>query len=226
MIMEFEGDSEQLVGWGSLLAPIDPRKARFPCCIVWTPLPLISWLVPFIGHIGICREDGVILDFAGPYFVSVDQFTFGAVTRYIQLSRENSSLSSNFTDLSKSDAPDTGNIVSWDDALRKSTHDFQHRSYSLFTCNCHCFVANCLNRMAYGGNGTWNVVSLAAFIFFKGAWVSKMAVLKSLLPSAILLCLGLLLGGTNFLILLAAFALALVGWFLIGTYCFKNLIKL
>ncbi len=67
---------------------IDPRKARFPCCIVWTPLPIISWLVPFIGHIGICREDGVILDFAGPNFVCVDNFAFGSVTRYLQISKE------------------------------------------------------------------------------------------------------------------------------------------
>lgn len=67
---------------------IDPRRARFPCCIVWTPLPVISWLVPFIGHIGICREDGVILDFAGPNFVCVDNFSFGATTRYIQISKE------------------------------------------------------------------------------------------------------------------------------------------
>lgn len=64
---------------------IDPKRARFPCCIVWTPLPVISWLVPFIGHIGICREDGVILDFAGPNFVCVDNFAFGAVARYIQM---------------------------------------------------------------------------------------------------------------------------------------------
>lgn len=68
--------------------PIDPRRARFPFCIVWTPLPVISWLVPFIGHIGICREDGVILDFAGPNFVCVDNFAFGAVARYIQIDRE------------------------------------------------------------------------------------------------------------------------------------------
>ena len=67
---------------------IDSRRARFPCCIVWTPLPVISWLVPFIGHIGICREDGVILDFAGPNFVCVDNFAFGAATRYIQISKE------------------------------------------------------------------------------------------------------------------------------------------
>ncbi|KAL5684129.1 hypothetical protein ACJX0J_010514, partial [Zea mays] len=67
------------------LGQIDPRRARFPCCIVWTPIPFITWLVPFIGHIGICREDGVILDFSGPHFVSVDNFAFGAVARYIQV---------------------------------------------------------------------------------------------------------------------------------------------
>lgn len=70
------------------LGPIDPKRSRFPCCVVWTPLPLISWLLPFIGHIGVCREDGVILDFAGPNFVCVDQFAFGKVTRYVRISRE------------------------------------------------------------------------------------------------------------------------------------------
>ena len=69
------------------LDPIDPRKAKFPCCLVWTPLPVVSWLAPFIGHVGICREDGVILDFSGSNFVNVDDFAFGAVARYLQLDR-------------------------------------------------------------------------------------------------------------------------------------------
>jgi hypothetical protein len=72
----------------SQLGQIDSRRARFPCCIVWTPIPFITWLVPFIGHIGICREDGVILDFAGPNFISVDNFAFGAVARYIQVNSD------------------------------------------------------------------------------------------------------------------------------------------
>lgn len=68
--------------------PIDPSRARFPCSIVWTPLPVVSWLLPFVGHTGICREDGVILDFAGPNFVCVDNFTFGKVARYIQINKD------------------------------------------------------------------------------------------------------------------------------------------
>lgn len=69
------------------LCEIDPKKSKFPCCIVWTPLPVVSWLAPFIGHIGICREDGVILDFAVSNFVNVDDFMFGPPARYLQLDR-------------------------------------------------------------------------------------------------------------------------------------------
>ncbi|CDQ64913.1 unnamed protein product [Oncorhynchus mykiss] len=50
---------------------IDPDTSRYPYCIVWTPIPVLSWLLPFIGHMGICTSSGIIRDFAGPYFVSV-----------------------------------------------------------------------------------------------------------------------------------------------------------
>ncbi|KAI7988102.1 Protein REVERSION-TO-ETHYLENE SENSITIVITY1 [Camellia lanceoleosa] len=70
------------------LGEIDPKKAKFPCCLVWTPLPVVSWLAPFIGHVGICREDGAVLDFSGSNFVNVDEFAYGAVARYLQLDRE------------------------------------------------------------------------------------------------------------------------------------------
>lgn len=50
---------------------IDPFRVRYPHCIVWTPIPVLTWLFPFIGHMGIARTDGVIRDFAGPYYVSV-----------------------------------------------------------------------------------------------------------------------------------------------------------
>lgn len=69
------------------LDPIDPKNAKFPCCLVWNPLPVVSWLAPFIGHVGICREDGAVLDFSGSYHVGVDDFAFGPVARYMKLDR-------------------------------------------------------------------------------------------------------------------------------------------
>lgn len=118
-----------------------------------------------------------------------------------------------------------GNIYTWDDALRKSTQEFQHHSYSLLTCNCHSFVANNLNRLGFSG-GRWNVVSLAVLILFKGRWVDKGSIVKSYLPFLIVFPLGLAFGGWTFLQFWGMFVILLVSWFLLGSYCLKGLIQL
>lgn len=76
------------------LGEIDTKRARFPCCIVWIPLPVVSWLAPYIGHVGIAREDGTVMDFAGSNFVSVDELAYGAVARCLQLDRKKVRMSS------------------------------------------------------------------------------------------------------------------------------------
>lgn len=35
---------------------VDPENSRFPYCIVWTTLPLLSQLLPIIGHTGVCES--------------------------------------------------------------------------------------------------------------------------------------------------------------------------
>ncbi|OVA08709.1 Protein of unknown function DUF778 [Macleaya cordata] len=232
--METHADADRALMLGETMPrimQIDPKRSRFPCCIVWCPLPILSWLVPFIGHIGIGREDGVILDFAGPNFVCVDNFAFGAVSRYIQISKEKCCISPSVAEHESQIGYDQSEhrreIMTWDDAIRKSTQEFQHRSYNLFTCNCHSFVAHNLNRLGYGGGlCRWNVVNLAVLIFLKGQWVSKAAIVRSFLPFVIVFSLGLMLGGWSFLTALASFTLIIVGWFLLGTYFFKSLIQL
>ncbi|XP_010503781.1 PREDICTED: protein RTE1-HOMOLOG-like [Camelina sativa] len=211
---------------------IDPRRDRFPCCIVWTPLPFISWFVPFIGHVGICREDGVILDFAGPNFVCVDNFAFGSVSRYILIKTEKdpscSSGSCMFNGESRYGQEEESHDEkepTWDGALRKATQEYQHHAYNIFTCNCHSFVANNLNRLGVRSGG-WNVVNLAALVFFKGRWVSKAAIAKSLLPPVIVYTLGIFLGGWTFIASCSIVSVLLIGWFIMGTYCFKKLIQL
>ncbi|XP_054824162.1 protein RTE1-HOMOLOG isoform X2 [Prosopis cineraria] len=230
MESDLDPEHQQIMG-GSFSHPmqIDPSRARFPCCIVWSPLPVISWFIPFIGHIGICREDGVILDFAGPNFVCVDNFAFGAPTRYIQISKEKCCIPSFQSAFGGEDQfmrdETSGDLRTWDDALRKSTQEFQHRSYNLLTCNCHSFVANNLNRLGFLSGG-WNVVNLAIYILLNGSWVCTASILKSVLPFTVVVFLGITFGGFTFLAYWSFFTFALFGWFLLGTYCFKNLIYL
>jgi hypothetical protein len=54
---------------------VQPEKDHFPLCIVWTPLPLLTWFVPFIGHVGITTSRGTIHDFAGSHYVNVRIFS-------------------------------------------------------------------------------------------------------------------------------------------------------
>jgi len=37
--------------------------------ILWSPLPPITWLIPFIGHMGIASSKGIANDFQGPFSV-------------------------------------------------------------------------------------------------------------------------------------------------------------
>lgn len=70
------------------LDEIDPSTQKFPCCLVWTPLPVISWLAPFVGHVGICREDGTIVDFSGDSMIHFGQLFYGTVAKYYQVDRQ------------------------------------------------------------------------------------------------------------------------------------------
>ena len=64
---------------------ISHLNQRYPFCLVWTPLPLISHILPFIGHVGICTSDGVIHDFGGSHYIALDDMTFGRPYKYIRL---------------------------------------------------------------------------------------------------------------------------------------------
>lgn len=88
---------------------IDTDRHRYPYCIVWTPIPLISWLVPIIGHMGICTSLGIIRDFAGPYYVSQDDMAFGKPTKYWQLD------------------PTLVTGVEWDDAVKQASDVYMNR---------------------------------------------------------------------------------------------------
>ena len=69
LIMDDDAPSPQTVS--ECMAKEDPNNDRFPFCVVWTGLPLITPLFPFIGHLGICDSKGRVWDFDSPYHVGV-----------------------------------------------------------------------------------------------------------------------------------------------------------
>nr|CAG4635154.1 EOG090X0GY7 [Alona affinis] len=150
--------------------PIDSRKHRYPYSIVWTPIPLITWIFPFIGHMGICTSAGVIRDFAGSYYVSEDQMGFGHPTKYLQL------------DISK--VP--GGVSAWDRAVQEASEEYKSHMHNLFCDNCHSHVALALNKMTYPGKRNWNMFALCWQMLAYGKHVSMSGFLKTWLPFVIL----------------------------------------
>ncbi|KAG6958929.1 hypothetical protein JG687_00009087 [Phytophthora cactorum] len=91
---------------------IDPSADRFLFCVVWSPIPVITWVLPFIGHLGIADSKGIIHDFEGTNAIGRDNFLFGIPTRYVQLDV----------------APDQ--VTRWDEAVAKGSTTYSTRTYN------------------------------------------------------------------------------------------------
>ncbi|GFS44963.1 transmembrane protein 222 [Trichonephila inaurata madagascariensis] len=152
---------------------MDHKKSRYPFCIVWTPLPIITWICPLIGHMGIAMSSGVIRDFAGPYYVSEDDMAFGKPTKYWQLHPEKA----------------RGGRSGWDAGVAEASRIYKERMHNICCDNCHSHVACALNIMQYDGSTSWNMVKLWFFMLVYGRyldskqsnWLSEMA-MKIYLP--------------------------------------------
>lgn len=144
---------------------IDLKKDRFPCCIVWTPIPCLTWFIPILGHMGIGMSNGVIRDFAGPYFVSEDNMAFGRPVKYWQL---NPNLAS-------------GGIQSWDRAVKEASDIYKKRMHNLCCDNCHSHVATALDLMSYKSS-SWNMIKLCFLMLIYGKYVNVFGFVKTWLP--------------------------------------------
>lgn len=126
---------------------------RHSYSIVWTPLPVLTWFIPLIGHTGIANSEGVIYDFGGSYYIAVDNFTFGRPTKYLKL------------DPSKIRARD------WDDAIQISASKYRDKQHNLILNNCHSHVADTLNQMKYDGRDNYTQFDVFLMMTFKSSYV-------------------------------------------------------
>lgn len=144
-------------------------------CVVWSPLPPITFLFPFIGHMGIASSRGVASDFRGPYYVGDDgHMAFGSPTRALYIRYEDAQ--------------------AWDQAIHEANEVYRGRMHNICCDNCHSHVACALNRMGYKAYRVerWDMVKLAALMFFKGRFLSWGAVLYQFGPFVAILLIIIL----------------------------------
>ncbi|XP_019403512.1 PREDICTED: transmembrane protein 222 isoform X4 [Crocodylus porosus] len=169
---EAEAQGGKMKPFGGGGAGLDAERGRFPYCVVWTPIPVLTWLFPIIGHMGICTSAGIIRDFAGPYYVSEDNMAFGRPVKYWKL------------DPNKvySTSPNA-----WDTAVHDASEEYKHRMHNLCCDNCHSHVALALNLMRYDNSSSWNMVKLCFFSLLYGKYVSIGGFVKTWLPFVLFL---------------------------------------
>jgi hypothetical protein len=100
----------------------DPRLAK---CVVWTPIPVLSWLCPAIGHVGVTDSRGVTYDFEGPYTIGRGKMIFGDPRQKWKINVD---------------------AAVWD----KAVAEFGAVNYNILWSNCHFFAATVLDKVGYG----------------------------------------------------------------------------
>ncbi|KAL7531056.1 hypothetical protein ACHAXR_003817 [Thalassiosira sp. AJA248-18] len=148
--------------------------------ILWSPLPPITWILPFIGHMGIATSRGVACDFQGPYSVGDrGRMAFGQPTRALTI--DISSL--------------PGGAEQWDAAIMEANAEYRTRMHNICCDNCHSHVAYALNTLELRAYGIrqWDMVKLCFLVFFKARFLSFGGFLGQFLPFGIFVLIVVLI---------------------------------
>lgn len=154
------------------------ESVKYPHHLIWTTIPIISWIIPFIGHMGITDSKGNIYDFSGNYTIQKNNFAFGDPIRVYQL-------------------PSTYNQpeYSLDDQIIFISSKYRQKQHSFITNNCHHYCLDCLQSND-------SIVTLTAKVMLYGVyldgWKSRLHhwgpfIIIWLLLSAIIISMILLL---------------------------------
>lgn len=163
-------------GSGRPSGAIEIEQDRYPFCLVWTPLPVVSWFLPLIGHTGISNSNGIIYDFSDDYHVAADNFAFGSPTKYYQFE--------------PSDIPHANKAAAWDGAIVELSDQYARTRHTLCFNNCHQYIAAVLNRLQYGRVNDWSQRDVCLLITFHSTYCGYRGFMRQWWPlTAILLAL-------------------------------------
>ena len=133
---------------------INTETSEFPYCVVWTPIPILTYLFPSIGHCGICDSNGKIHEYGGSFYFGNDYVSFGKPTKYFRLELSNE---------------EKKNL---DKAIEKGDQKYDEEERCCFIDNCHSHIAYIFNQLNYRGKNNYNQISIWWMLVIKGKFVS------------------------------------------------------
>lgn len=166
---------------------IDSHGKRFPYCIILQPFPIISWVLPFAGHMGITDSRGVVYDFQGPYTIVRDRPMLGCVTRTVQLDPTlTTAMSSN---------DNLNDFEIYDQCIAEGVKHYSNRVHILCWDNCNHHVAYTLNILGYDNIKNYGLLRLWVIFAFRSKAIGIEGFISTWLPFIIFLLLIYLLSG-------------------------------
>ncbi|KAG5475322.1 hypothetical protein LSCM1_03435 [Leishmania martiniquensis] len=168
---------------------IDPVHEHYPFCIVWSPIPVLSWILPFVGHVAVCDSQGRIYDFQGSYLIGQDRMLFGHPVKYWDVSRHYvpSFYSTELRSAAEKEESVKREVAAYDAALAAATTHFRRAEiYNFFTNNCHAFVASSMNEQQLKTRHM-GTVGVAVGMMLHGRYISFSRFIEAHAPFILLL---------------------------------------
>ena len=131
------------------------------CSLVWTSIPVLSYIFPFLGHVGITDSIGRIHDFGSSHYVSVDQMTYGNPDKIVhfEITREE--------------------YTRWDKCINSVSKKYSKKTYSLCSVNGYSFCASVLNKIRYNDRNDYTACEVMKMTIGCGHYVGAAAMCKS-----------------------------------------------
>lgn len=150
----------------------DTVEREHPCSVLWAPIPMLSHLLPFVGHTMVTDSEGHLYDFAGHMpgsgmsGVLKDVGLFGSAVRVLRLEPVEGVTVARFRE-------------EWDRAVRSGNLASERMVHMAVVNNCHSHVCCSLRgaanvrRPVVAALLGWNIVSLACAMAVHGRWIPQ-----------------------------------------------------
>ena len=137
------------------------NNSKYKYCIIWSHIPLITFLMPFVGHSSIVNSYGFIHDFQSSYFIQIYNEEENGFCKIVYL---------NLNDSQK---------LIWDNIIEQIDKVYQKKSFSFCGNNSFKYISNILSIIEYKNKKNYTQYDIFWLIIKEGKFISKCQIFKT-----------------------------------------------
>ena len=137
------------------------NNSKYKYCIIWSHIPLITFLMPFVGHSSIVNSYGFIHDFQSSYFIQIYNEEENGFCKIVYL---------NLNDSQK---------LIWDNIIEQIDKVYQKKSFSFCGNNSFKYISDILSIIEYKSKKNYSQYDIFWLIIKEGKFISKCQIFKT-----------------------------------------------